>query len=243
MVHRASALTAILPVLWDHPAASPGMEKQEKRYLLIETYPYKQYGQNSHKTPHGGFGHEISCQRQHGFTTHFHEGHVSRKAPSVTELCPNCFGYAHRHTRSIGMVYFLIHEGVMQYTYSSRSSRKSQVGKFSFQFYLQSCTNLLPISLETTLDKNQKQSQKEPSGEARINTQERHKRHNPERQIYISIIKASLCLLVLSLISSKGFAIGLHFWIPNHCTTLELQLRDTVQHLTNSTEPKRSKEN
>lgn len=64
----------------------------------------------------------------------------------------------------------------------------------------------------------------EPSGEARINTQEQHKLHNPERQIYISIIKASLCLLVLSLslISSKGFPIGFHFWMPNHSTTPEL---------------------
>lgn len=31
---------------------------------------------------------------------------------SVTELRPNCFGHARRHTCSIGMVYFLIHKGV-----------------------------------------------------------------------------------------------------------------------------------
>lgn len=64
----------------------------------------------------------------------------------------------------------------------------------------------------------------EPSGEARMNTQERHKLHNPERQIYVSIIKASLCLLVLSLplISSKGFPIGFHLWRPNQSTTPEL---------------------
>lgn len=60
--------------------------------------------------------------------------------------------------------------------------------------------------------KNPRAELEEPSGEARINTQERHKLHNPERQIYVSIIKASLCLLVLSLslISRKKFS----HWIP-----------------------------
>lgn len=55
------------------------------------------------------------------------------------------------------------------------------------------------MSLESTLESNQRDSQKEPSREARVNTQEKTKPHNPERQIYISIIKAALCLLVLFL--------------------------------------------
>lgn len=82
------------------------------------------------------------------------------KALALTEPCPNCCGHAHRHTCSIEMVYFLIHEGMMQHTYSSHSSRKSQVGKLPFQFYLQSCTNLFLVSLESSLAKNREQSWK-----------------------------------------------------------------------------------
>lgn len=154
--------------------------------------------------------------KEHGFTTHFHKGHISGKPLSLTEPCPNWCAHVHRHTCSIGMVYFLSHEGM-------NSSRMSG-WETSFPVLPSAMYKSVPSIFGEFSGKKPRAELEEPSGEARINTQEQHKLHNPERQIYISIIKASLCLLVLSLslISSKGFPIGFHFWMPNHSTTPEL---------------------
>lgn len=157
MVHRASTVTAILPVLWGHLSASPGRERLKRESanwnLLLQAI-WTELSQG----PHWERGHETSCQRSMDSVP------TSTKGISVESPCTHWtlskLLWPHRHTCSIEMVYFLIHEGMMQHTYSSHSSRKSQVGKLPFQFYLQSCTNLFLVSLESSLAKNQEQSWK-----------------------------------------------------------------------------------
>lgn len=159
MVHRASAVTAILSVPWGHLSASPGREKSKRASANLKLLLQAVWTELS-QVSHWALGHETSCQKSMDSLP------TSTKALSVESPChllnwvDNWCGHAHRQTHSIGMAYFLIHEGMMQYTYSSHSTRISQVGKLPFQIYLQSYTNLFLVSLESSLAKNQEQSWK-----------------------------------------------------------------------------------
>lgn len=151
-------VTAILPVPWGHLPASPGRKKLKRvsaNWNLLLQAVWTEWSQ----VPHWELGHETNYQRSMDSLP------TSTKGLSVESPChllnlvqTGVAMHTGTHVCSIGVwVCFLIHESIMQHTYSSHSSSKSQVGKLPFQFYLQSCTNLFLVSLESSLAKNQEQ--------------------------------------------------------------------------------------
>lgn len=122
-IHREDILTITLSVLWSHTAASPGRVRK-----VISAHQgfslHVVWMELSQDIPLWTWSRGLLSM-----TAWIHhplsQGQISKKPWSVTELCSNCFGHAHRHTYSTGTFYFLIPEGIMQHTYSSHSSRES----------------------------------------------------------------------------------------------------------------------